>query len=152
MSKKKKTIETPEKEERVEESKDYLEHLQRLQAEFENFQKRVAKEKEQLLQFANKGLLLKLLEVNDNFERALKAESEIKEGVEMIFKQFNDLLEKEGVSQIKAKGKDFDPRLHEAVTKEGEGNKIVEVFQKGYMFKDKLLRPSKVKIGGNKNG
>jgi len=152
MNEEEKIIENLEEdtEDLAEDAEDYLEHLQRLQAEFNNFQKRVQKEKETLLQFANKELLLQLLEVHDNFERALKSEGNIEEGVEMIFKQSNDLLKKEGVTEVSNEG-EFDPNLHEAVSKEGDDNKITGVFQKGYTFKDKLLRPSKVKLGGKNN-
>ena len=152
MNKEKEIIENLEKdtEDLAEDAEDYLEHLQRLQAEFNNFQKRVQKEKETLLQFANKELLLQLLEIHDNFERVLKSEGDIKNGVEMIFKQFDDLLKKEGVTEVSNEG-EFDPNLHEAVSKEGDDNKITEVFQKGYTLKEKLLRPSKVKLGGEKN-
>jgi molecular chaperone GrpE len=140
-----------------EEPKNYLEDLQRLQAEFENFQKRTQKEKEELTNYAKEDLILKLLEVTDNFERAIQAikdhESEEAKGVKMIFSQFQNILESEEVTKIEAKGKQFDPHEHEALAKEEseeEENTVTEEFQKGYKYKEKVIRPAKVKISGGK--
>jgi molecular chaperone GrpE len=123
-----------------------IERLQRLQAEFENFQKRTEKEKKENLINANADLIYQLLEVLDNFELSLKHSRE--KGVRMIYENFKKILKKQGLKIIDTSG-DFNPEIHEVLVKEeGEGkNVILEEFQKGYMLNDKLLRASKVKIG-----
>ena len=131
-------------------AEDYLNDLQRLKAEFENYQKRIDKEKTEFMKFASEKLILKLLTVLDDFERALenKPNDEFSKGVELILKNFKDVLEKEGVKVIEAKT--FDPYKHEAIAhEEGEQNKILEEFQKGYALHDKIIRPAKVKVGVN---
>ena len=129
----------------------YLEQLQRLQAEFENYQKRTDKEKQEILKNANQDLIIQLLGILDNFELALKHTTD--KGIEMIYSELYSILEKQGLKKIKAEGK-FDPELHEVLIQE-EGKKdgiILEEFQKGYTLNDKLIRPSKVKISkGEKN-
>ncbi len=132
-------------------SKEYLETLQRVQAEFENYIKRIEKEKEEFKKYARHDLILKILNIADDFERALKAEGskeEITKGVEMIFKELNKVITEEGVREIKAIGEKFDAYIHDIVGKvEGEkDNVIVEEVRKGYMLKDKVLRPSMVKV------
>jgi len=137
-------------------AEDYLNDLQRLKAEFENYQKRIDKEKTEFMKFASEKLILKLLMVLDDFERALenKPNDEFSKGMELILKNFKNVLEKEGVKVIEAKT--FDPYKHEAIAhEEGEENKILEEFQKGYALHDKIIRPTKVKVGvngGRKNG
>lgn len=130
--------------------------LQRLQAEFDNYRRRTQTEKEELAQFAIQDFLLRLLPVIDNFERAIGAASDAKdvnsfsEGVEMIYKQFLDVLIKEGVVPIESVGHPFDPNKHEAFmveeTSDVEDNTVLEEFQKGYEFKGKVIRPSMVKV------
>ena len=136
-------------EEQIKLSKEYLDHLQRLQAEFENFQKRVEKEKQEFVKLANADLMEQLIEVLVNFER-----SNLKDqGINLIYKQFKALLEKNGLEEIKNKGI-FDPNFHEVLLKEPsdkEEDAIIEVFEKGYTIHGKLLRPSKVKVSGGKN-
>jgi molecular chaperone GrpE len=136
---------------------NYLEVLQRLQAEFANYQKRTQKEKEDLAKYAKEDLILKLLEVTDNFQRAVECiedkESEMAKGISMIFNQFKGVLESEGVTEIKAKGEKFNPYEHEALAKEeseDEENTVTEEFQKGYKLKEKVIRPAKVKVSGGK--
>src|SRR3989344_6011571 len=109
-------------------SKEYLETLQRVQAEFENYIKRIEKEKEEFKKYARHDLILKILDIADDFERALIAE--------------------EGVREIKAIGEKFDAYIHDIVGKvEGEkDNVIVEEVRKGYMLKDKVLRSRIVKV------
>lgn len=131
-------------------NKEYIDHLQRLQAEFENFQKRIEKEKQEFVKLANADLLEQLIEVLTNFERA-----QIKDdGVNLIYKQFKLLLEKNGLEEINNQGQ-FDPNYHEVLLKENSDQKedtILEVLEKGFTINGKLLRPSKVKVsGGNKN-
>jgi len=129
--------------------------LQRLQADFENFRRRSRQEKEDFLKYAAEGLLTQLLPVLDNFERALAAskDGEMKTfvpGVEMIFRQLQQVMEKEGMAPIEAVGCPFDPNIHEAVMQVEEPNRpantVLEELQKGYTLKGKLLRPSVVKV------
>ncbi len=130
----------------------------RLMADFQNYKRRVEKEKKDLYSYANEKIMSDLLEVLDNFERALDQDAAaaadggagFKEGMEMIFKQLNDVLKKEGLEEINALGEDFDPNLHNAVmteeTEEYESGKVSEVMQKGYTLKGKVIRPSMVKV------
>lgn len=137
-------------------AKDYLDTLQRLQAEFENYQKRISREKQDIISYSKEGLIISLLEITDNFERALKSiekaetKEQIREGISLIFQQFKKILEQEGVKAIESKNKPFNPNFHEAITKEHnkdlEENTITEEFLKGYTLKGKVIRPSKVKI------
>ncbi len=132
--------------------------LLRSHADFDNYRKRVQKEKEEWFQYACQGLVEKLLPVLDNFERALLSVNELNEetknvlsGIKMIEKQFREILQKEGLEPIEAVGASFDPLIHEAVmqvpAEEGVAdNQIVEEVLKGYLFKGKLLRASMVKV------
>ncbi len=124
---------------------EYLEQLQRLQAEFENFRKRTEKERKTIFQNANEDLIVKLLGILDNFELALKHIDD--KGINMIYSELYIILENEGLKIIKTEGK-FDPRIHEALIQEDgeEDEKIIEEFQKGYTLNDKVIRASKVKI------
>lgn len=129
----------------------YDKHLRTL-AEYENYKRRTQKEKDETYVNAQADTVSKLLPVLDNLERALATEetSPFKDGVEMIVKQLLETLEKMGVTEIEAVGKQFDPNLHSAVMhiedEELEANVIVEQFQKGYMLKDKVIRYSMVKV------
>lgn len=131
----------------------YIDRLKRLMAEFDNYRKRNEKEKLEIYDRASSNLLAEMLPIVDNFERALKVETTDKvfyEGVTMIYKQLMGTLEKAHVKVIEAKGKPFDPNLHNAVMhiedeKYGE-NEVVEEMQKGYLYKDKVLRYSMVKV------
>jgi len=135
---------------------EYFDKLQRTAAEFDNFKKRSIKEKEALYTDAVCDVVSAFLPVIDNVERALKAISDdssaqtLKEGVEMIFKQFGDVLKKIGVEEIKALNETFDPMRHNAVMHvedEAYGHSVViEEFQKGYIYKDKVIRYSMVKV------
>ncbi len=125
----------------------------RLMADFQNYKKRVEKEKKDLYSYANEKLVTELLAVLDNFERALSHEDAgdgFKEGMEMIFKQLVDVLEKSGLAEIAALGEDFDPNFHNAVmteeTEEYESGKVSGVLQKGYTLNGKVIRPSMVKV------
>ena len=133
------------------ESKRYM----RLMADFQNFKKRAAKEKTDLYQYANEKIVTDLLAVLDNFERALEqevADSGFKEGMELIFKQMFDVLEKSGLAEIAALGEDFDPNFHNAVMTEAsdeyESGKVSGVLQKGYTLNGKVIRPTMVKVVG----
>ena len=124
----------------------------RLMADFQNYKKRVEKEKKDLYAYANENIMNDLLTVLDNFERALDhdAGEGFKEGVEMIFKQLGDALEKSGLAEIPALGEEFDPMKHNAVmtedTDEYESGKVSGVMQKGYTLNGKVIRPSMVKV------
>ncbi|HHV65112.1 MAG TPA: nucleotide exchange factor GrpE [Peptococcaceae bacterium] len=138
-------------------AEDYYNHLQRLKAEFDNYRRRTQKEKEDIFKYASERIILSLLPVLDNFDRAVESSQEKQDfeayaqGVAMILKQFRKVLEDEGLKAIEAVGKEFDPNLHEALLKEesdqGE-NIVLEEIQKGYILKDKVIRPSKVKVSG----
>ncbi|MBU7031117.1 MAG: nucleotide exchange factor GrpE [Theionarchaea archaeon] len=133
---------------------EYLSMLQRLQAEFQNYKKRVERERSAVMEQATGDLICNLLLVLDNFERALQSDASdiqsYRKGVEMIFSQFQKVLEAEGLSPIPAVGEHFDPYYHEAVlTAQGdyEDDTIVEELEKGYLLNNRVLRPSKVKVG-----
>lgn len=125
----------------------------RLMADFQNFKKRSEKEKSDIYARANESLMLSLLTVIDNFERALNHESKDEkyaEGMQLIFKQLMDALSAAGLEEIKAENEDFDPNVHDAVmtcdSDNHESGKVVEVMQKGYTLNGKLLRASMVKV------
>ena len=137
----------------VEELKD---SLQRLQAEFENYKKRTEKEKGEFVKFAEKNLILDLLTVLDNFELALKNKDNgenFSKGMEMIYAQLFDVLEKKGLKKINAVNRQFDPYVHEALMQEESDKEegiILEVLQKGYLLNENVLRHSKVKVSKKK--
>jgi len=126
--------------------------LLRLQADFLNYKSRTEKEKVKYYNNAIEDLVCEMLPILDNFERALEnldSDENLSQGVEMILNQFRNLLIKYGVEEIDALGKKFDPKLHHGVSTEESDEKedtIIEVFQKGYKLKDKIIRPSMVKI------
>ena len=128
----------------------------RLQADFDNFRRRTRLEAEASEKYRAQKLITELLPAVDNFERALKTEADneqakaLMQGMEMIYRGLLDALAKEGLQSIEAVGKEFDPHLHQAVM-QGEdenfaANTVIEEFQKGYMLKDKVIRPSMVKV------
>ena len=125
----------------------------RLMADFQNYKRRTEKEKNDIYAFANEKIVSELLNVIDNFERALLHGAEgdsFAEGMNMIFKQLQGVLEKAGVKEIEALGLDFDPNFHNAVMTEDsteyESGKVTEVLQKGYTLNSKVIRPSMVKV------
>jgi molecular chaperone GrpE len=130
----------------------------RMQAEFDNYRKRTLKEKMELIKTAGEGILINILPVIDDFERALKSMEQsndaeaVKEGVMLISKRFSDFIKQNGVKEIEAQDKELDTDLHEAITKipaptEELKGKIVDVIQKGYLLNDKVIRFAKVVIG-----
>lgn len=132
-----------------------MERLMRLQADFENYKKRTQKEKTDIYQFALEGFVTKLLPVLDNLDRAEAAaddenKDKYREGVQMVFKQLMDVLNEEGLKEIDCVGTSFDPNFHHGVAvgedPEKEDQVVLEVFQKGYTFKDKVIRPAMVKV------
>ncbi|HUA13802.1 MAG TPA: nucleotide exchange factor GrpE [Verrucomicrobiae bacterium] len=133
-----------------------LDRLARAQAEFENARKRAAKEQQEFRDFTTVEAIKALLPAIDSFERALQAKSgpaDFRAGVELIYKQLQDVLAKLGVRPIAAKGEQFDPHVHEAIemveTSATPDHEVLEEWQRGYKFKDRLLRPAMVKVARN---
>ena len=138
------------------EARENYDRLLRMAADLENFKKRMAREKEELIRYGNEALIKDLLPVLDNLERAVEHArgggngKPLLEGVEMVLKGFLDALTKHGVTRIAAKGESFDPEKHEAIaqveSKEHEPNSVVEEHHKGYYLFDRLLRPVLVSV------
>lgn len=135
----------------------YLEHVQRLQAEFDNYRRRVQREKDTVADKARMGLLSSFLVILDTLriavEHANSAPGEMtahQEGFRLILRQFEDFLEKEGVTDMNAEGKPFDPKYHEAMlvepAPEGKAGIVARELRKGYMYKDVVLRPAQVSV------
>ena len=134
---------------------EYLDALQRLKAEFDNYRKRSAREQAATLGRANERLVKELLPILDDLGRALEAageheEAKLEEGVRLTHRALADLLQKEGLAEIETNGK-FDPHVHEALlsqpSDEEEGS-VIEVVQKGYKLGDRVLRPARVVVAG----
>ena len=158
------TVETEETEETEQEAEaqeekkedpqeDESARYMRLMADFQNYKRRVEKEKSDIYAYANEKVVTDLLTVLDNFERALDHECSdegFKEGMDMIFKQLFDALGKAGLAEIPALGEEFDPNFHNAVmtedTDEYESGKVSGVLQKGYTLNGKVIRPTMVKV------
>ena len=133
----------------------YKDQFLRAAADFDNYRKRIERERRELSEYATTDVLLELLPIIDNFERALQAPAgedsdAFRRGIELIHKQMLDLLRKRGVTRIEALGADFDPNVHQAVIhepsdahREGE---VMEEMQHGYKLGDRLLRPAMVKV------
>ncbi len=140
-------------EEVIEEKESEDDKYKRLLADFQNFKKRVEKEKSSIYSYANESIISDMLNILDNFQRGLEPEckdAKFKEGMELIFKQFKDCLLKFGLEEIEALGEDFDPAVHNALLMEGESDyesgKVSEVLSKGYTLKGKVIRPAGVKV------
>ncbi|MGB9803357.1 nucleotide exchange factor GrpE [Desulfofundulus sp.] len=135
-------------------AREYFERLARMQADFENYRRRVNREREEWFKYASQPLVTELLSVLDNFERALAAREEdparVVAGVEMIYRQFKEILTREGLSPVPAVNEPFDPAKHEAIMQEETDaypdNTVMEELRRGYYFKDRLLRPAMVKV------
>lgn len=130
-------------------SKEYLDNWQRAQAEFVNLRKRDEDAKQEFLKFAKSDILTELVPVLDSFEQAVKHDVA---GVDPIYNQFLKILRDHGFAEINPLGETFDPRMHEAVgsvetANKEDDHKVLDVFQKGYMLIDRVLRPAKVRIG-----
>ncbi|MBS3781120.1 MAG: nucleotide exchange factor GrpE [Candidatus Thermoplasmatota archaeon] len=143
--------EEPTREELKEEVEELETSLKKVMADFDNYKKRMIKEKNRIRQLANKSLVVDLLEVLDDLERALDNEEDIdRDGIEMIFEKFMRTLEDHGLEKIDAEGEQFDPMYHDCVQSEErddvEEDKIIEVYQEGYKLNDEVIRPSKVKV------
>jgi molecular chaperone GrpE len=132
--------------------------LLRVTAEFDNFRKRAARDKEEAIRYANHKLLERLLPVMDSFDMAITAASaqngetsqSLKEGIDLVFQQFKSVLTEAGLEEIESHGKPFDPNLHEAVsqleTEEFEEGHVAHQIRKGYLLRDRLVRPSTVVV------
>lgn len=132
----------------------YLANWQRAQADLENYAKRAEREKAEIVEFANRSLILNLLPILDDFDKAMdslpaaSSDRSWTEGIKIIYNKFKAVLEAQGVVEIKAKGEHFDPYFHEAVGQaKGKEGVVVEEVRKGYKFKEKVLRPSMVIVG-----
>ena len=149
-----------------EKAKDYLNRLKYLQADFENYRKRVEKEVQEAVQRSNEQLVACLINIIDDLESAIAAgettenKEALLEGIKMVHKNLEKLLESEGLEKLECVGKAFDPNMHEILaqipTEEHQNGTVLEEARKGFMFKGKVLRPSVVKIAcntseGNKN-
>ncbi len=136
-----------------------LDRLARLQAEFDNARKRAVRDQQEFREFAAAEVIKNILPILDSFERALKAggdASDFRNGVELIYRQLQDALQKMGVQPIVALGQAFDPRVHEAIemvdTNEVADHHVFDELQRGYKYKDKLLRPAMVRVARNSRG
>ncbi len=131
---------------------EYLDALRRVQADFENYRKRVLREQTALVERATEALVEQLLPALDSFELALESlegsDDKVHKGVELVRAQLRDVLEKAGLREIDALGTVFDPTVHEAVAQDdGEGEPVVsDVYRTGYRLKDRVLRPATVKV------
>lgn len=139
---------------------EYLARLQRLQADFDNFRRRSQKEREELADLVTETVICKFLPIIDNLERAINTakntageEQQFVVGIEMILRQLEDVLNKLNVTAINAVGELFDPQKHEAIMQVADNGKaddtIIEEFQKGYQLKQRVIRPSMVKVVKN---
>jgi molecular chaperone GrpE len=137
------------------EAAEYLDHLRRLQAEFDNYRKRTLKGQTRMAEMAAQPLVLRLLEVLDDFDLALMAAErqpdfeQFRKGVELVYAKLADSLKAEGLERIDAEGKEFDPTQHEALMQTGEGEgdpHVAEVFRNGYRLKGNVIRPASVRV------
>ncbi len=138
-------------EDECEKSKELIDKLQRIQAEFDNFRKRMENRFEEISRFASEEIILKMLDVYDNLLRALEIDfsknpEDAKTGIEAIQRQMNKILSNEGVRPIESLGKEFDPYYQNALNRISDTSKpdgiVLEEYQRGYMFKEKVLRPA----------
>jgi len=147
-----------------------LDRLARLQAEFDNARKRAAREQQEFRDFAAADVIRNILPILDSCDRALKTSpsphkqslggapesSEFRSGIELIYRQLQDALQKAGVQPIAAVGQPFDPRVHEAIemvdTTEVPDHHVMDELQRGYKYKDRLLRPAMVRVARNARG
>jgi molecular chaperone GrpE len=139
----------------LEEKQSLQDRLLRTAAEFDNYRKRVDRERRELTDYAATDVLYDLLPIVDDFERALEAKPDAdaenyRQGVDLILKQMHDLLRKRGVTQIEALGTDFDPNFHQAVmhdaSAEHREGEVMQELRRGYMLRDRLLRAAMVKV------
>ena len=132
---------------------EYLDTLQRLKAEFDNYRKRVARDQQELAARAHERLVGRLVPVLDDLERAIAHEGDIDDGVRLIHRQLSDSLAKEGLAEIPTEGK-FDPHTQEALLSqpsEAEEGTVIQVLQKGYRLGDRVLRPARVVVSAGES-
>jgi len=138
-----------------------LDRLARLQAEFDNARKRAVREQQEFREYAGADVIKNFLPILDSFERALKAggdsnSNDFRNGIELIYRQFQDALQKIGVQPIVSVGQPFDPRVHEAVemvdTTEVPDHHVLDELQRGYKYRERLLRPAMVRVARNARG
>ena len=140
-----------------------LDRLARLQAEFDNARKRAVREQQEFREYAAADVIKNFLPILDSFERALKtggdsssSSNDFRNGIELIYRQFQDALQKIGVQPIVSVGQAFDPRVHEAVemvdTAEVPDHHVLDELQRGYKYKERLLRPAMVRVARNARG
>lgn len=146
-------IETPEETKLKQELEETTDRLKRLMAEFDNFKKRNSKERENMYNMILSDIISAFLPVMDNLEKAASAttqDANYKQGIELVVKQFSDVLIANGVEVIQTVGKKFDPELHEAVSSVSDENlgvqEIKEEFRRGYKIKDKVIRHAMVSV------
>ncbi len=133
---------------------EYLDALQRLKAEFDNYRKRVARDQQELAARAHERLVKELVPILDDLERALAHEADLDEGIRLIHRQFSEALAKEGLTEVPTDGK-FDPHTQEALLSqpsEAEEGDVIQVLQKGYRLGDRVLRPARVVISAGADG
>ena len=133
---------------------EYLDALQRLKAEFDNYRKRVARDQQELAARAHERLVKELVPILDDLERALAHEGDLDEGIRLIHRQFSEALAKEGLTEVPTDGK-FDPHTQEALLSqpsEAEEGDVIQVLQKGYRLGDRVLRPARVVISAGTDG
>ncbi|OOE13670.1 nucleotide exchange factor GrpE [Fictibacillus arsenicus] len=149
-----------EDQQRIQELESKLEEMSqknlRLQADYDNFRRRTREEQAASLKYKSQSLVEQLLPALDNFERALKTEATneqaktLIQGMEMVYRQLADVLKQEGLTEVPTVGEKFDPNMHQAVMQvedsEYESNTVIEELQKGYMLKDRVIRPAMVKV------
>lgn len=142
--------------EKAQKADEYFDRVLRLQADFDNYKKRLDKERLEFIKFANEELILEMLTILDDFERAVesgKASHDfdiLYKGIEMISNDLKEFLKKNGVQEIESKGRPFNPNEHEAMMQEETDahpeNHVIEEFQKGYTLNGRVIRPAKVKV------
>lgn len=144
---------TAERDQLAAEKADWHDRFLRSQAEFQNFRKRVERERVELFEYASTEAVRALLPILDDFERGLKVESSDKEfvsGMELIYQRLYDTLKKLGLEPVISQGQPFDPHIHHAIemveTEEAPDHTVLDEFQRGYNFKGRLLRPAMVKV------
>lgn len=153
--------------EKADKADEYFDKLLRLQADFDNYKKRLDKDKIEFVKFANEEIIVEILKILDDFERAVEAGKTkhdfeiLYKGVEMIYNDLKEFLKQKGLKEIEAKGKPFNPHEHDAMMQEETDalpeDHVIEELQKGYMLNGRVIRPAKVKVakpakktGGNK--
>ena len=151
------SVQTEELEALRTENEELIDTLQRLQADFDNYRKRAARDQESLVARAGERIVKELLPILDDLERALEAvesheEAKLEDGVQLVHRQLEQLLEKEGLALVETDGK-FDPHVHEALLtqpSDADEGSVIEVLQKGYRLGDRVLRPARVVVAGPK--